>query len=203
MRQIFFVLALLTSLNIYSQTYFGVKGIGTASFKQGSSENPRIAPGGGIFLQEDFNEHFSLRQELLFTVNGYNTTYTFPPQLDMSGDTIRDLGKRTVQYQSNYLELPIIGIWKFGDKIKPYIHGGVSFKFNVLSKMRIKLENNNYEFWDIDNNGFDINLLGGLGIETKVKETPFHVELRYNHGLLDVFDNTKFSNVGIFVGFKL
>jgi hypothetical protein len=199
MKKVLFLLFFIPSI-AFGQ--IGIKAMSNLSWTK-NSFSPRLTVSGGLFLLQNICPKFSLRQEALFTANGYSEKFLFAPEINTSGDTIRDLGLRVVDYHINNLEFPFLALLKFGDKVKPYIGGGSSLKFSVYSKRRVKLNNREYEFDPIQSTGFDINAIANAGVESKINNTSFHIEARFNYGLLKVINNRNFYSVNILLGIQI
>lgn len=201
MKKIIFILFIFSSHTSFPQ-YIGVKAIGSVSYS--ANHKARLGVSGGVFIQEDISKHFSLRQEAIFSLDGYSIKKEFYPKVLPSGDTsIYIVGLKNVEYQINSLEIPLIIIFKTGDKIKPYISSGFSLKFAVLSRQKINVAYREEFYEKINSLGFDAPIINSIGIESKINKSPVHLELRYSQGLLRVVNNNRLSSLSIMFGFKV
>lgn len=192
----------------FGQAEFGIKGFVNSSSANITGFNPRFSGSGGIYLQENISKHFTLRQEALFSLIGYTTNENLPTikSIDKLGDTIIiPGGNKKVAYNFNYIEIPLMLILKTGDKIKPYISAGGSFKIGVYSKKRISSEfiQGEQTFYNVNSTGFDATILAGAGIESKINKTAVHIEARYSKGLISQYNGIKFNNISLLLGIRI
>lgn len=208
MRKLLFILSVIIPSIGFCQSYIGGKLIGSYSYSRQNTTYPRIGASGGLFIQKDFNDKVSIRQEALIRLDGYSIKDQVPVDLDSNGDTIRDLGIKKMDYRLNSLELPFFVLYKFGNKIQPYMALGPSLKIIYWSKRRVELDptvfgsNKSYQFININSSSIDICLNANLGVEFKIKETPIHIEARYSHGLINIFNNNRLSSISLMTGIK-
>jgi hypothetical protein len=198
-----FIIFILFPGTCFSQTYLGLKGSANLSFATKNNTNPRVTLSGGVFLQHNISNRFTIREEALLAFDGYSEMKTFEP-IVVDGDTSNYIvGIKKVQYQVNSIEIPALFIAKFGKNIHPYIGAGGSIKFAVLSRSRIFVFHREQFYQDITSQSIGLNVIGVLGVEKTIKEIPIHLELRHTFGLNQMVNSQKLSSVSILFGFKI
>lgn len=201
MKNLLFILLFLPFVS-EGQTIFGIKASGNISYTSGMWSRQSVS--GGVFLEHVLTKHLSLREEGLFSQDGYSEEKYFRPEILPSGDTsFYIVGLKRIQYQINSIEIPVTLLYKIGNKIQPYIGAGVSGKFTVLSRSKINVSPQEEYYEDITTAGFNFTIVNYLGVETTIKETPVHVEIRHSLGLLDMVNNKKISMASLMIGFKI
>ena len=90
----------------------------------------------GLTGSYEFNEHFAMRAELLFSQKGYEYEFNGPSffQLPIQGGGVfTTVGPRVMglEVDLNYLELPLLAVGKFG---RLELLGGIGFGFLVSAR---------------------------------------------------------------------
>ncbi|MFN0048825.1 MAG: porin family protein [Cytophagales bacterium] len=159
----------------------------------------------GLVYDHNFHNHLSIRTEFLYAEKGHGVTKYF----DAKQFEARSLQNRSSwEYQTTYLELPIMLKWfTDGKKFKFYVNGGIYGAYWLSAKFKgsffttnlgdiyysRKETNENYTFdndLSVDkrkDNRFDFGLVAGVGVAYKISKGEFFIEGRYAHGLADRF----------------
>jgi len=159
-------------------------------------ENARIGFHVGLYGQLFASETFAIQPELLYSTKGSKEHYS-------SGGLDEE-----IQYNLNYIDLPILAVFKLGEQVELHAGGYASYLLNVNVSYEGDLGNGTDEV-DKDNlKSYDYGLVGGLGFNFG---TGFQVGARYNYGLVKIADSdgaktligdARNSNAQIFVAFN-
>jgi hypothetical protein len=135
-------------------------------------ENARVGFHVGVYGQILSTETFAIQPELLYTTKGAKTEW----------DGVID---QTTTFNLNYLELPILAVFKLGDAAE--IHIGPYFSYLLAANIDTKGDlGGGTETLDRDNfKSFDFGLSGGFGLNFG----PVQVGARYNYGLSEIADS--------------
>ncbi len=160
-----------------------------------NDENSRIGFNAGFYGQILANEFFAIQPELLYTTKGSENEF----------DGIID---QNVKFNLNYLEVPVLAVFKLGKVAEVHAGGYGSYLLNANVKYIGDIFNGG-ENLDRDNfKTFDYGLVGGLGLNFG----DVQVGTRYNYGLAklakssnarSVLGDSKNSVANIFIAFKL
>ncbi len=137
-----------------------------------SDENARLGFNLGIYGQILSTERFALQPELLFSTKG-------------SRDEFNGFVNQEVKFNLNYLDLPVLAVFKLGESAE--IHAGVyaSYLVNANISYEGDLGSGNEDL-DRDNfKSFDYGLVGGFGLNFGAVQ----VGARYNYGLVEIADS--------------
>ncbi|MEQ1586981.1 MAG: porin family protein [Cyclobacteriaceae bacterium] len=138
-----------------------------------TDENARLGFHLGLFGQLFSSDVFAIQPELLYSTKGSKAQYT-------SGAFYQD-----VQYNLNYLELPVLAVFKLGESVEIQAGGYASYLLNANISYQGDIANGADEI-DKDNlTSFDYGLSGGLGYNFKAVQ----VGVRYNYGLVQIADS--------------
>jgi len=172
-----FCLGLLSSQESMAQIRgrAGVKGGLNASnlyVDNVSDENARLGFHLGLYGQPVSSETFALQLELLYSTRGTKTQYDAP--IDQS-----------IQYNLNYLDLPVLAVFKLGDAVEIHAGGYASYLVQANIDYEGDLANGSDEI-DRDNlKSYDYGLVGGVGVNFGA----IQVGARYNYGLVKLADS--------------
>ncbi|MEA3496691.1 MAG: porin family protein [Bacteroidota bacterium] len=213
--------ALLFSLNVNSQIYIGPKAglsfsnlTGNLGYYLANTDQPFIENGyNGFSLGLDFqyvlNESSSLVTDILYTNKG--GLFETP-----------DPTKRILEYQLNYIEIPILYKYDFDldylivyTNIGPYLSflaGGTGKRYGASWDTRT---NDIKKFFDESDkqpySNIDVGLCLGAGASYEIGPGNAFAEMRYNIGLIDVAKDSEdsfYKNIGknrvfnIFLGYR-
>src|SRR5690606_18930327 len=135
-------------------------------------ENARVGFHVGVYGQIFSTETFAIQPELLYTTKGSENEWG-------------GLVDQTVKFNLNYLELPVLAVFKLGDAAE--IHVGPYFSYLLGANIDTDgdLGGSNQDL-DRDNfNAFDFGLTGGVGLNFGA----IQIGARYNYGLTEIADS--------------
>lgn len=134
-----------------------------------NDENARFGFNGGLYGQILSSEAFAIQPELLFSTKG--------SQADYGG-----LVNSTVRFNLNYLDLPVLAVFKLGPSAE--IHAGAYASYLLSANIDYSGNiGNGTETINRDHlKSFDYGLSGGLGLNFG----PVQVGARYNYGLVKI-----------------
>jgi hypothetical protein len=148
----------------------------------------------GVFGQILSSDAFALQLELLYSTKGSKAQY---------GGTVN----QEIKYNLNYLDLPVLAVFKIGEVIEIHAGGYASYLLNAdvsysgLVNGVDKINSENLK-------SFDYGLSGGLGVNFG----SVQVGARYNYGLVEIANSNsaksilgsaKNSCAQVFVAFNL
>lgn len=135
-------------------------------------ENARVGFHVGVYGQIFSTETFAIQPELLYTTKGTETEW---------GGLI----DQTITFKLNYLELPVLAVFKLGEAAE--IHVGPYFSYLLSANIDTEGDlGGSTEDLDRDNfNAFDFGLTGGFGLNFGAVQ----VGARYNYGLSEIADS--------------
>lgn len=144
-------------------------------------ENARIGFHVGLYGQIAASETVALQVELLYSTKGSNNYYS-------DGNFEQD-----VKYNLNYLELPVLAVFKLGEAVEFHLGGYASYLLNAKISSEGDLSNS---VDDVDKDylkSYDLGLSGGVGINLGAMQ----IGARYNYGLVEIQDS---SEAQFFIG---
>ncbi len=161
-----------------------------------TDQNARLGINLGVYGQIFSSDVFAIQPELLFSTKGSHAQYN-------SGSIDQE-----VKYNLNYLDLPILGVFKIGESVEIHAGGYASYLLNANISYSGDLANGVDEI-DKDNlKSFDYGLAGGVGVNFG----NVLVGARYNLGLVEIADSdgaravigdAKNSCAQLFIAFNL
>jgi len=138
-----------------------------------TDENARLGFHLGVYGQVFSSKTFAIQPELLFSTKGSKNQYT-------SGSFNQE-----VQYNLNYIDLPVLAVFKLGESVEIHAGGYASYLVNANISYKGDLANGADEV-DKDNlSSYDYGLAGGLGYNVNNIQIGF----RYNYGLVKIADS--------------
>jgi len=160
-----------------------------------NDQNARIGFNIGVFGQLFSSETFALQPELLYSTKGSTAQY---------GGAIN----QEISYNLNYVDMPVLAVFKLGDVAEIHIGGYASYLLNANISYKGDLANGSDPI-DKDNlKSFDYGISGGLGANFGKAQ----VGARYNFGLVQlansnaartVIGDAKNSCAQVYVAFAL
>ncbi len=159
----------------------GIKGGLNASnlyIKDVNDENARFGFNAGLYGQILSSEAFAIQPELLYSTKG--------SQADYGG-----IVNSTIRYNLNYLDLPILAVFKLGPSAE--IHAGPYFSYLLSANIDYSgTIGSGTEQINRDNlKSYDWGWSGGLGLNFG----PIQVGARYNYGMVKIADSNSARSI--------
>lgn len=175
------VILICTVLNFHSNAQtaprVGIKGglnISNLFIDNVNDENARIGFHAGLYGQLFSSDVFALQPELLYSTKGSKAQY-------VSGSL-----NQSVQYNLNYIDLPLLAVFKLGKQAEIHVGGYASYLLGANISYSGDLVNGEDDI-DKDNlKSYDYGLSGGLGFNFG---HGIQVGARYNYGLVKIADS--------------
>ncbi len=181
LKKILSVFALTTALalslgnNAMAQARAGIKGglnVSNLYIDDIHDENARYGLNVGFYGQVLSSDVFAIQPELLFSTKGTKAFY---------GGIV----EQTVKYNLNYLDLPVLAVFKLGKSAEIHVGPYASYLLNANISYSGDIANGDSEI-DKDNlKSFDYGLVGGFGLNFGAVQ----VGARYNYGLVKIADS--------------
>lgn len=135
-------------------------------------ESARVGFHVGVYGQIVSTETFAIQPELLYTTKGSESEWN-------------GLIDQTVKFNLNYLELPVLAVFKLGESAEIHIGPYFSYLLGANIDTEGDLGGTNEEL-DRDNfKSFDFGLSGGFGLNFGAVQ----IGARYNYGLSEIADS--------------
>ena len=185
MKNVFIIILLILSGHIVKaqsgrHTNFGIKA-GAQAAKLGQPAinwDTRYSWHAGILAHIHMSRHFAIQPELLFSTKGSNAQYS-------------GLIYQEVKYNLNYLDVPVLAVFKLGDVGEIHLGGYASYLLNANITYKGDLANGASEI-DKDNlKSFDYGFSGGMGANFG----NVQVGARYNFGFVEIADSNEAKTV--------
>ena len=157
-------------------------------------ENARYGLNVGFYGQVLSTDAFALQLGLLYSTKG-------------SRDTYSGIFDEEVKYNLNYLDLPVLAVFKLGESAEIHLGGYAGYLLNANISYEGDLVNDVDEIDRDHLNSFDYGLSGGVGFNFG----PVQVGARYNYGLAKIADSdeaetligdSKNSNAQVYISFN-
>ncbi len=143
-----------------------------------TDQNARLGFNIGVFGQLFSSETFALQPELLYSTKGSTAQY---------GGVIN----QEISYNLNYLDMPVLAVFKLGDVAEIHIGGYASYLLNANISYKGDIANGSDPI-DKDNlKSFDYGISGGLGANFGKAQ----VGARYNFGLVQLANSNEARTV--------
>lgn len=177
---------------------YGIKGGFNATqlyIDKTAEQNTLLGFHAGVFSQFLSSKSFAIQTELLYSTNGYKAHYT-------------ELANQEIQYNLNYLDLPILAVIKLGDAGEIHLGGYASYLLSANISYDPNLASGINKISKDDLKSYDYGLSGGMGINIG----NFQVGARYNFGLVSLANsnaakillgNAKGSCTQLYVSFNM
>jgi len=158
-----------------SNARYGIKGGFNASnlyVDDVNDENARYGFNVGLYGQILASEAFAIQPELLYTTKGSKVEYS-------------NIVNQTVKYNLNYLELPVLAVFKLGKAAEIHVGPYGSYLLDANIKYQGDFVNGTDEIKKDNLKSYDFGLVGGLGLNFGAVQ----VGARYNYGLVKIADS--------------
>lgn len=142
-------------------------------------EQARLGFNVGLYGQVFSSDAIAIQPELLFSTKGSKAMYR------------AGLIDQEVQYNLNYLDLPVLVVFKVGESAELHLGAYGSFLLNANVDFKGDLVNGTEEINRKDLHSFDYGLVGGLGFNFGVVQ----LGARYNLGLAKIAFSQEAENV--------
>jgi hypothetical protein len=136
-----------------------------------SDENARIGFNVGLYGQFLSSDVFAIQPELLFSTRGTR----------FSSDGLVD---QTAKFNLNYLDLPVLAVFKLGESAEIHLGGYGSYLLNANVSYSGDLGNGSEALNRDHFSSYDYGLAAGFGLNFKALQ----VGTRYNLGLVKIAD---------------
>ena len=175
---VFFVVsfASLSSTDLFAQMRAGIKGglnVSNLYVDEVDDENARYGFNLGVYGQVLSSDVFALQPELLFSTKGSKVEY---------GGNFFD---QTIKYNLNYLDLPVLAVFKLGESAEIHVGPYVSYLLGANISHEGDLGSGIDEIDKDHLKSFDYGLSGGFGLNFG----NLQVGARYNYGLAKLADS--------------
>ena len=172
---VLFTVGLVGYNSTFAQMRAGVKGglnVSNLYIDDIDDENARYGFNAGIYGQVFSTDAFAIQPELLFSTKGSRAEY----------DGLID---QTVKYNLNYLDLPVLAVFKLGKSAEIHIGPYASYLLDANVSYSGDVANGSDDV-DKDNlKSFDYGLAGGFGLNFG----SLQVGARYNYGFVEIADS--------------
>ena len=166
----------LASTNIsFAQARAGIKGglnVSNLYIDDVHDENARYGFNVGLYGQLLSSDKFALQPELLYSTKGSKAYY-------------EGIADQTVKYNLNYLDLPVLAVFKLGESAEIHIGPYASYLLNANVSYSGDLVNGDDEIDKDQLKSYDYGLVGGFGLNFG----PAQIGARYNYGLVKIADS--------------
>ena len=177
------LLGTLSTNTVLAQARAGVKGglnVSNLYIDDIDDENARYGFNVGLYGQLLSSDVFALQPELLFSTKGSKAVY----------DGIVD---QTVKYNLNYLDLPVLAVFKLGESAEIHVGPYASYLLNANISYSGDIANGDDGIDKDHLKSYDYGLVGGFGLNFG----QLQVGARYNYGLVKIADsNTAETFIG-------
>jgi hypothetical protein len=195
-KTILFLLALIFTSSIYSQIKIGLNAGATYSKLYG--KNVYDSPGyKGFLIGASFeyylNESLSLKTNLNYERKSFGDSFPFTDNRGML------IGQIKVTTNFDYLTIPIMAKYEFGNSKKFFVNGGpfLGFLLSTKNKGKSKVLNLNSSTNIEGLKKINVGLSFGIGMKVYSNDkSDLNIELRENLGLLNI-DNGDYGNENI------
>ncbi len=136
-------------------------------------ENARIGFHVGLYGQIAASEAVALQAELLFSTKGSKNHYN------------DGVFEQDVQYNLNYIDLPLLVVFKVGESVEFHAGGYASYLVNANISYDGDFANGEDEIDRDHLKSYDLGLAGGVGVNFGA----IQVGARYNYGLVELADS--------------
>ncbi|MEI9917779.1 MAG: porin family protein [Bacteroidota bacterium] len=154
---------------------FGIKGglnVSNLYVKDVDDNNARYGFNGGFYGQIVSTEGFAIQPELLWSTKGSETTY---------GGIVNS----KVRYNLNYIDLPVLAVFKLGPSAEIHLGPYFSYLVNANIKYSGNVGNGTDEINRDNLKSYDWGWSGGLGLNFGA----IQIGARYNYGMVKIADS--------------
>lgn len=159
-----------------STARFGIKGglnVSNLYVDDVNDENARLGFNAGFYGQILSSEVFAIQPELLFSTKGSENEY---------GGRLFD---QTVRYNLNYIDLPVLAVFKLGESAEIHAGGYASYLIGANIEYDGDLANDIDELDRDEFKSYDYGLVGGFGLNFGAVQ----IGARYNYGLVKIAES--------------
>lgn len=195
------ILALGSALPLSAQIFIGVRGgahlsnVKATETLESLTPDFRFAPGGtaGVTAEFGITDWFAVQPEINWTQKGFN----FDEGIDFDLGNLPIEAGADVVFRTNYLELPVLGKFKFGnDVVKGYVAAGPQVGYaldaQLITTPRIFFEldpiRTDIDFENLDYNRVEFSGVGVLGVEFNLNRIKIFADARYTHGFTELYN---------------
>jgi len=161
--------------SVFGQARAGIKGglnVSNLYIDDLDDENARYGFNVGLFGQVLASETFAIQPELLYSTKGSKAFY-------------EGIVDQTVKYNINYLDLPVLAVFKLGESAEIHVGPYASYLLNANISYSGDIINGDDEIDRDHLKSFDYGLVGGFGLNFGAAQ----VGARYNYGLAKIADS--------------
>ena len=169
-------MSLLITNETFAQARAGIKGglnVSNLYIDDINDENARYGFNVGLYGQVLSSEVFALQPELLYSTKGSKAFYN------------NGTFEQTVKYNLNYLDLPVLAVFKLGESAEIQIGPYASYLLNANISYSGDLANGDDELDKDQLKSYDYGLVGGFAMNFG----NIQVGARYNYGLVKIADS--------------
>jgi len=171
------VILVATSLDttVFGQARAGIKGglnVSNLYIDDLDDENARYGLNIGLFGQVLASETFAIQPELLYSTKGAKASY-------------EGIVDQTIKYNINYLDLPVLAVFKLGESAEIHVGPYASYLLNANISYSGDIVSGDDEIDRDHLKSFDYGLAGGFGLNFGA----IQVGARYNYGLAKIADS--------------
>ena len=184
-KTILFLLALIFTSSIYSQIKIGVNAGATYSKPYEGYES--FDAGIGFLIGASFeyylNENLSLKTNLNYERKSFDDSF---PETDEFGNLT---GQIKVTTNFDYLTIPIMAKYEFGNSKNFFVNGGPFLGFLLSLENKVITSTRQTTFTTLTKK-IDVGLSFGIGTKIYINDkSDLNIELRENLGLLNLSDD--------------
>jgi hypothetical protein len=196
-KTILFLLALIFTSSIYSQIKIGLNAGATYSKLYGKKDATDSPGYKGFLIGASFeyylNESLSLKTNL-----NYERTLLFN-DISLTDKFGIIIGQVELTSNFDYLNIPIMAKYEFGNSKKFFVNGGpfLGFLLSTKTKGKSKVSDFNTSYNNEGLKKINVGLSFGIGMKVYSNDkSDLNIELRENLGLLNI-DNGDYGNENI------
>jgi hypothetical protein len=193
----------MSTQTIFAQgPIFGVKGglnYSTLAVDEADDETSRWGYNLGVFARTAPQSPIGLQIELLYSTKGSTTTYS----------TLFGLIEQDVDFNLNYLELPVLASFRFGELVELQVGAYAAYLLSASISSSGDLGTSNDQLDREDFSAMDFGIAGGVGFNLGPNT---QLGVRYLHGMTNIADSdgadfvlgdSKNRCVQLYVGFGI
>lgn len=169
------LMSVLASNTSYAQARAGIKGglnVSNLYIDDIHDENARYGFNVGLYGQVLSSDVFALQPELLYSTKGSEAFYD-------------GVFEQKVKYNLNYLDLPVLAVFKLGKSAEIQVGPYASYLLNANVSYSGDIANGDDEIDKDQLKSYDYGLVGGFGMNFG----NIQVGARYNYGLVKIADS--------------
>ena len=183
MKKLFLTTFILSILAVsVNAQYLGIKGglnLSNLHLDNVDSENMRVGYHFGAYFNLPISDAFAFQPEVLYSTKGSKAEYDY--DFGIFGNI-----KGNTQIKLDYIDIPLLGVFRVGDNFELHVGPYVGFLANSSYKFEGTVDSGGDK--DLDSDSFknlDYGLVGGFAINIQALQ----IGARYNYGLQKVQDS--------------